>query len=1015
MSSLSEHDNPNRPWRSPADLNDSPEFRRFLAAEFPATDESQGISRRRWLQLMGASLALAGVSGCRWEKAEILPFAERPPERIPGKPQRFATAMDLAGSAVGLMVTCVDGRPIKIEGNPNHPASLGATDVLAQAAILELYDPDRSQAVYQTNGRRAEPRNWDDFARFARSHFAGLRESGGAAFHVLAEADSSLTLQRLRGQLLQTFPQAKWHEYEPISCDNHRVGTTQTPGPPARALLQLDKARVMVCLDADPLGSHPAAVRHAADFAEGREVADGKMSRLYVLESRLSLTGAAADHRLAVPCRDVAAFARALEHELDRLLGSEVIQPSKHPLVRAMARDLVDHRSEGVVVCGRRQPADVQAAVRRINAALENVGQTVTYIADHQPARPSHVEAIRSLAADLADQKVRTLLILGGNPVYNAPADLDFARVLSGVETSIHLSLYRDETSRLCNWHLPRAHFLETWGDARAYDATWLGVVQPMIAPLFQGKSCMEVLAAVLDQTFADGYDLVRETFQEVLPPDDWEKRWRETLHDGLPSEWALEAGPDREPDLSDNSSADAAARGDPPRLPEPKIENGNLEIVFCQDASVYDGRFANNGWLQEWPDPITRLTWGNAALLSPATAQKLGVEDQTLVTLKYKGRELEIPAHVTPGQADGSVAVSLGYGRTAAGRVGGLVGQQVDPVGADAYKLRTSDAMDFDTGLFVEPTGKEYPLAGVQDHFAIDAVGQKARSERVDTLIREATLEYYRRHPDFAKHAVHHPPLQSLWEEHKYDQGYQWGMTIDLSKCTGCGACVVACQAENNIPIVGKQRVLQGREMQWLRVDRYFQGDPVDPQVVMQPVACQHCEMAPCEQVCPVAATLHDQQGLNVMVYNRCVGTRYCANNCPYKVRRFNYFNYHKELADSRNEIAKMLYNPEVTVRSRGIMEKCTYCLQRIRAATIEAKNNRRRIEDGELKTACQQVCPTRAIVFGDLSDNDSQVARWAKDQRSYAILAQLNVKPRTMYLARIRNPNPELWKEPT
>ena len=1010
MSSLDGHDSRNRYWRSLADLNDTAEFRKFLEAEFPAETESGGMTRRRWLRLMGASLALAGASGCRWEKAEILPFAERPPGRTPGKPQRFATAMDLAGSAVGLLVTCVDGRPIKIEGNPKHPASLGATDAIAQAAILQLYDPDRSRDFIEKTRGDGTVRSWADFTRFARPHFDQLRKTGGAGLRVLAEASSSLTLQRLRGKLLKTFPQSKWHEYEPISPDNEWAERI-----PFRVLLHLDRAKVIVCLDADPLGSHPAAVQYAADFAKGREVTDGKMNRLYAIESCLSLTGAAADHRLAVPSRDVGAFARALEHQVRGMLSSEAFYPCRHPLVWAMAWDLAVNRSQSVVVCGPRQPAEVHEVVQRINVALENVGKTVTYITDPEWGRSSHVQAIRSLAADVADQKVRTLLILGGNPVYNAPADLDFAQAIEGVDTSIHLGLYRNETSRLCTWHLPRAHFLEAWGDARAYDPTYHGVVQPVIAPLFQGKSCVEVLAEVLDETSTDAYDLVRETFREALVYDDWEKGWRETLHDGLPREFPvldLDFVPDLE--LRRSRSTGAGPPSGAPELPEAKIENGELEIVFRQDPSVYDGRFANNGWLQEWPDPITRLTWGNAAVMSPATAEKLGVEDQTLVRLKYKGRELEIPAYVMPGQADGSVAVSLGYGRTAAGEVGGLAHEGVEPVGANAYKLRTSDAMHFGTGLTVEPTGERFPLAGVQDHFAIDAAGHKARAERVDTLIREATLEHYGRYPHFAKHTVHHPPLESLWKEHEYE-GYQWGMTIDLSRCTGCGACVVACQAENNVPIVGRQRVLEGREMQWIRVDRYFRGDPAQPQVSVQPVTCQHCELAPCEQVCPVAATVHDRQGLNVMVYNRCVGTRYCANNCPYKVRRFNFFNYHKDLAEPENETAKMLYNPEVTIRSRGVMEKCTYCLQRIRAAAIDAKGSRRRIKDGEVKTACQQVCPTRAIVFGDLSDPQSQVARRAADDRSYTILAQLNVKPRTRYLARIRNPNPELPKPPT
>ncbi|HUT88452.1 MAG TPA: 4Fe-4S dicluster domain-containing protein [Thermoguttaceae bacterium] len=542
-----------------------------------------------------------------------------------------------------------------------------------------------------------------------------------------------------------------------------------------------------------------------------------------------------------------------------------------------------------------------------------------------------------------------------------------------------------------------------------------------MIEPLYGGKSAIEVLATLLGEEPSEGSDLVRKHFPMVLAERrarsepqastgdpqatadrterDTETHWRQTLHDGLlaQSEWRVLEADDLAPPEQAN-----------PESPPSKPETEKLEIVFCPDARLLDGRFANNGWLQEMPDPMTRLTWGNAALVSPATASELGVEDGSLVRLDFRGRAVEIPAYVMPGQADGSVAVELGYGRTAAGHVGGLEGE-VEPVGVDVYRLRTSDAMHFATGLTVEPTGRKVRLATVQDHYAIDAVGRRARDQRVGTLIRETTLDHYREHPDFAKHAVHHPPLESLWKEHEY-RGYRWGMAIDLSKCIGCGACVVACQAENDVPIVGRQRVLQGREMHWIRVDRYFRGDPGSPRVVMQPVACHHCELAPCEQVCPVAATVHDAEGLNVMVYNRCVGTRYCANNCPYNVRRFNFFNYHKKLTEPASEVTKMAYNPEVTVRSRGVMEKCTYCVQRIKAAAIEARNGNRRVEDGDVKTACQQVCPTGAIAFGDLADPKSQVARAAARDRSYAMLGELNVKPRTVYLARIRNPNPRL-----
>ncbi len=1039
MSSVNKPHHDSAYWRSLDQLADTPQFRAFAEAEFPAGGGSDGMSRRRWLQLMGASLALAGVGGCRWEKEEILPLKDRPGGRIPGEPQRFATAMDLAGSALGLLVTSFDGRPVKIEGNPEHPASLGATDVFAQAAILQLYDPDRSRNVHQSDGSKEIVRNWEDFAEFARSHFDELRQNHGAGFRILAEAGSSPTLDGMRSKLHETFPEAQWHEYEPISRDNERAGAEMAFGKPYRTQLALDKAKVIVCLDADLLGSHPAAVRYARHFAQGRQPSrsDMKMNRLYAVESRLSVTGAAADHRLALPPSRVANFASILEEEITALLkrpdgGSEPSGARKKPdqtgrpiLLFAMAEDLVAHRGSGVVAVGPSQPPEVHAAVHRINAMLGNVGQdkAVTYTADPEPQRPSHLDAIRSLVEEMAAGKVQTLLILGGNPVYNAPADLGFVEALGKIETTIHLSLYRDETSRACAWHVPQAHFLESWGDARAWDGTY-GIVQPLIAPLYGGRSAIELLGRILDGRWPDSRQLVRTTFDRIAGESS-EKMWRKAVHDGLlqNSAWPVET-----PSVDLTSQPVAEARS----VPESAETDGQLEIVFCRDASVYDGRFANNGWLQEMPDPMTRLTWDNAALVSPATAKALGVEDGTLLKLKYRGRDVEIPAYVMPGQAPGSVAVMLGYGRTAAGHVGSRRDDEVEPVGVDVYALRTSEAMQFDTGLTVEPTGKKYPLAGTQDHFAIDTAGRNARAERVGTLVRETTLKAYqeytklseeeRKHVDITGHPIHHPPLESLWQEPPFDEAdRRWAMAIDLSKCIGCGACVVACQAENNVPVVGKQQVLNGREMHWLRVDRYFKGDPDDPQIALQPVPCQQCEMAPCEQVCPVAATVHSIEGLNDQVYNRCVGTRYCANNCPYKVRRFNYFNYHTEFKDPDNEVAKMVYNPEVTVRSRGVMEKCTYCVQRIQAVKIEAKNKRpdRHIEDGRIQTACQQACPTGAIVFGDLGPPKQRPGQWSEVRRAhqsdrcYAMLEELNVKPRTKYLARIRNPNPQLERD--
>lgn len=957
---------------------------------------------------MGASLALAAAGGCRWKEQEILPFTERPDGRVPGKTERFATAMPLGDTILGLEVTCIDGRPIKIEGNPRHPQSLGATNAFAQAALLELYDPDRSRSVMLRQGEEWKQGSWEEFAAACKTRFQRLRESGGAGFRVLAEAHSSPTLAALQKQLLKTFPQARWYEFEPLGDDNERAGAALALGRPLRTHLALDRARVIVCLDADPLGSHPAAVRYARDFMAGRQPEAGRMNRLYVVESGVSLSGAMADHRLALKATQIPALVAMLERELGA--PATQISGTAHAFLRAVADDLraPENRGRSVVCVGPSQAPEVHAAVHRINALLGNVGKdkTITYTSLPAPDRPPHGEAIRSLVAEMNDGKVDTLLILGGNPVYNAPADLAFDKALARVETTIHLSAYRDETSRRSTWHLPRAHFLEAWGDGRSYDGTY-SVIQPMIAPLSNGRSAIEVVSMILGSDSQGAppppEELIQRTFRDEVAGKSGIP-WRQVVRDGLMAEsrWPVEAITAKSGDPAKAKESSMA------QLTESPTDDGPLEIVFDPDRSMYDGRFANNSWLQEFPDPVTKLTWGNAALLSPATAKKLGLEHEAVVVLKAGDREVRIPVFVLPGQAPGTIGLPLGYGRWAAGKVGGDA-PEVEPVGVNVYPLRTTASMYVVKDATITPTGATYRLACTQDHQAIGDVGREATEKRSATLIREASLKHYQKHPDFAQHASHHPPLKSLWQEPGYE-GHRWGMSIDLSKCIGCGACVVACQAENNVPIVGREQVLKGREMHWLRVDRYFRGEPENPEVAYQPLPCQQCEMAPCEQVCPVAATVHSHEGLNDMVYNRCVGTRYCANNCPYKVRRFNYFNFHKDLEAADNEVAKMKYNPQVTVRSRGVMEKCTYCVQRIQAAKITSKNAGEPVRDGQVRTACQQACPTQAIVFGDLSDAKSQVLHEHGSPRAYTILAELNTKPRTAYLARIRNPNPQL-----
>jgi molybdopterin-containing oxidoreductase family iron-sulfur binding subunit len=995
-------------WRSLDELADTEAYRAFVEKEFPGLAEelTAPSSRRDFFRVMGASLAMASLTACRWPKELIVPYANRPEGRIPGVPVQYASALELGGSAVGVLVSSYDGRPVKIEGNPLHPASLGAADAFMQAAVLELYDPDRSRQVVRRESGKELPQTVEAFDDWAREQFAALRTRRGAGLAILAEASSSPTLAALRARLAGTLPAARWHEYEPISRDNERSGTALLFGAPLRPVLHLEHARTIVCLDADPLGSHPAALANAREFAASRTAENGAMSRLWVAESALSITGGAADHRVALPPSAVASLAATLAGRFIKRIKSSTWGPLE-ALVQTLAgvgdeslapafaagvlADLERDLGRAVVVAGPRQPAEVHALVALMNVALGAVGGLVTYVADDEPCRPPHVEALRALCADLAAGTVDTLLILGGNPVYDAPADLDFAACLKRAASSVHLSLYDNETSRGCRWHVPRAHALESWGDARAWDGTY-SVVQPLIEPLYGGRTPIEAVAALLGEDGAKGHDLVRRTFAVVAPAGAGDAQWRRALHDGvLASSAPVPVEPRERFDGLQPSLGRIAAAGGWRRA-------GQIEAVFVADRKVYDGRFANNAWLQELPEPLTKIAWDNAALLSPATAARLGVATGDLVKVALGPRTLEIVAYVMPGQADDTVVLPLGYGRAAAGHVG-------DGAGFDTYVLRTAAAPDTAADATVEPTGRRYPLALTQDHHAIDEVGFKERGLRVAALVREGTLAEYLKHPEFVKEMAEEPPPAPLFRELVYDGEHQWGMAIDLNACIGCGACTIACQAENNIAVVGKEQVARGREMHWIRVDRYFAGKPEDPKVVFQPIACQHCENAPCEQVCPVAATVHSSEGLNEMVYNRCVGTRYCSNNCPYKVRRFNYLNYRKQLT----QVEKMAFNPEVTVRSRGVMEKCTYCVQRIETVKIAARNDRRPIRDGEIVPACAQTCPTQAITFGDVKNPESRVAKLHAHHRAYGILGELHTRPRTRYLAKLRNPAAE------
>ena len=983
-------------WRSLDELARNDYFRKHLQEEFPGqeTDEDppSSLSRRRFMQLMGASAALAGMTACRWEDEKILPYAARPDGTEPGKPRHFATMFELGGVAYPLLVTSRDGRPNKIEGNPDHPGVNGASNVYAQALMLELCDPGRSDVLRRRESGGESSPSWTDVATFLADRAKAHRSSKGRGLAIITEHGSSAARQHLRAEINRQMPAVRWIERSPVDRVEELEGSVMAFRQHLRPNYKLAEAKRIVSLDADLFGLHPDALRLSRDWAKNRDP-KGEMNRLYAVESGYTSTGASADHRLQLAPSRALDFLLALEKAVGGAkaeLGSE----AENEFVTALAKDLRAHKGASLVCVGRQLPASVHAVSYRLNETLGAFGKTVEFIQEEAPITASDRQAFKKLVEDMHKGEIETLLVLGGNPAYDAPAELDFEGALAKVEHSVHLSLYDDETSQNCNWHLPKAHELECWGDGLAWDGSRC-IQQPLIAPLYDGKSEIEVLAMLLGEAEPKGQKLVRRAHNKRFGDD--LKIWRKSLHDGFVP--------------NSKGRVREAKVGKLNVKPMAKPAGGQFELVLTASKAVYDGRFSNNGWLQELPDFLTKMTWDNALLMAKADADGLGVETGSMVKVSRGDRSLDCPVYVMPGQTPGTLELSYGYGRREAGVVGGSVSQGVEAPGFDANQLASVDGNILMVG--VEKISGHHVLACTQSHHLIDDIGMEGREERLPDLVREADLEHYEEHPDFAKHQVHHPPLESLWTNPIPQEGQRWGMAIDLNRCVGCNACVIGCQSENNIPVVGKEDVLKGREMHWIRIDAYFRGDVSAPEVVHQPVACHHCESAPCEQVCPVAATVHSHEGLNDMVYNRCVGTRYCANNCPYKVRRFNFFNYHKEMKDPANESMKLVYNPEVTVRARGVMEKCTYCTQRIASARQDARLERRPIEDGDIVTACQQACPSEAIVFGDIGDDKSRVAAWQADPRSYAMLSELNIKPRTQYLARVRNPNPEIARE--
>ncbi len=955
-------------WRSLNQLADTPEFRNWVEREFPegASELTDGRSRRTMLKLMAASFGLAGLTACRRPVERILPNAKGIEDFVPGQPYFYATAFPLGGVVSGLLVETHDGRPTKIEGNADHPYSLGAASAFAQASILNLYDPDRSKSVLR-DGRES---SWGEFEKFAAEHFAKAGQCEGLRF--LSETISSPSLAALRKHALEKWPNAKWVEWEPVNDDNATEGAKLAFGQALAAHPQFDKAEVILSLDSDFLGVDSPTVLPVKQFARGRRVSEesGSMNRLYAVETNFSLTGGMADHRLRMRPSEIAAFAADLANYF-----LKNTPPEKHEkFIAAVAKDLKAHAGRSLVVAGIRQPAVVHAIAHLINEALGNLGRTVTFTHSRRDSG-----GLKELAGEMSRGAVQTLVVLGGNPVYTAPADLQLEANLRKVPVSIHVGPDEDETAAASKWHLPQAHYLESWSDGRAPDGT-ATIMQPMIEPLYGGRTTAEVVALISGYKDRKAYDIVRNYWLAQWPAATREKIWREALHNGVIAGTA--DAPVKAPAVNANAIADAAARI--------TSRSNGLEAAFYPSYTMYDGRYANNGWMQEAPDPMTKLVWGNAALVSPATAGRLGLKDGDVVEIRRGDLRGEFAVALQPGHADDAVSLTLGYGRKKVGRVG-------NGVGYNAYALQTADERWFASGVSITKTGRSVRLATTQEHSSMEG----------RPIVREATLAEYKRNPKFAEEVAETPKLESIYGDWSYDKGYQWGMAIDLNTCVGCNACLVACQSENNIPIVGVEQVMRGREMHWIRIDRYYTGSEDDPEVVHQGVPCMQCENAPCENVCPVAATTHSAEGLNDMAYNRCIGTRYCANNCPYKVRRFNFLNFHKHMT----EVEKMAQNPDVSVRMRGVMEKCNYCVQRIQETRIRAKvEGRRAIRDGEIQTACQQTCPADAIVFGNINDPNSRVAKLKKEERNYAMLAELNVKPRTTYLAKLRNPNPEM-----
>jgi molybdopterin-containing oxidoreductase family iron-sulfur binding subunit len=1049
------------------------------ASKADASDTGRAsIGRRGFMFFAGASAALAAEGCARRPVEKIMPYSKAPEHVLPGVPNHYATVRQFRGDAIGIVVESHEGHPTKIEGNPDHPSSRGATDAWTQAAVYELYDPDRSTTPLR--GSRAPaghgygahtPATWNEIDAALADVVRTATADHGAKLRLLVQPTNSPTFIRLRDAVQAKYPQAKIHVWAPVNETNAREGAKIAFGQAVNVLPSYRDARVILSLDSDFLGTEQGNVRANLEFAAGRRLASAKdpMNRLYVVEPSFTSTGMTADHRLRLPAQDVLRYALVLAKELGDKHAVD-LGPIKDAAAKAdatgippkwiqvVAKELASNRARSVLVAGTRQPPEVHALVHALNAALGNAGHTVSYYPVADVLEPDHVASIKDLAADLDKNLVGALVILGGNPVYDAPADLKLGEKLAKVTHTFHFSSHVDETGSACAWHAPRTHELEAWGDQRALDGT-VAIQQPLIAPLHGGRSDIEILARLAGSSITKGHDLVQETTKGSLSSSATahSHMWNAALQRGVLGPAAKPFGP---MDARRTEVAAALAKV----KPATPVGPANLEVSFAACPKMFDGRYGNNPLLLELPDPVNKVTWDNVALVSQATAKELGLENGSMLRLTRAGANpADVSVWITPGQADHAIGVVLGWGRTKAGRYG-------DKHGFDVYPLRTTDALWIATGVKAQKlasgdidgirdryrkvgmaagdavTAATQPMARIRPDDPFEAADQTiykiSQTQEHDTMegraiAIDATLDEYRKNTIFPRYPDHHrkewsekheeipvrrtgspdpevPPLWGDWKEKSFFKGqHRWGMGIDMTTCTGCNACVIACQIENNVPAVGKEQVWRGREMLWLRIDRYYVGmDENEPKIVFQPVMCVQCEEAPCENVCPVNATEHSPEGLNDMAYNRCIGTRYCANNCPYKVRRFNFLNYHTSGGwyDDVPETEKMHYNPNVTVRMRGVMEKCTYCVQRIETAKIKSRRTGQPIKDGDIRTACQQACPTGTIVFGDLSDPNSVVSKWRSRDRGYRLLANLGTHPRTTHLGKIRNLNPEM-----